>query len=161
MPAGVAMRHTLGARICSNMTIDIVICLHSPQTGVCPMYAGVFLGTTISIVIHCISRLIFLPNMTLDMSSIFTALRSGSIHCVSGFYIPLARLLMLSSIFAALRLVSIRCVLRYLLGFNLRCRRPLLHKNLLYALHDFRRCRMSSQPSNHSLSAVCWDLYFA
>ena len=34
------MRHTLRAHFYSSTTIDFVVCLHSPQTEVCPLCAG-------------------------------------------------------------------------------------------------------------------------
>ena len=80
MSADVVVRHTLGAYFYSNMTLGVVVFLHSPQTEVCPLCARVVLGITISIVVRCISRLSFLPDTTLDMLSIFTALRLKSVR---------------------------------------------------------------------------------
>ena len=82
MSAGVVVRHTLRAYFYSSMTLGVAICLHSPQTEVCSPCAGVFLGTTISIAVHCISRFIFLPGMILVIPTIFTALRPESVRCM-------------------------------------------------------------------------------
>ena len=84
MSIGVTVHHTLRVHFYSNMTLDIAICLHSPQTEVYLVCVGGVLGTTIGIAVRCISRLPFLPSMTLDMSSIFTTLRLESIRCVPG-----------------------------------------------------------------------------
>ena len=80
--ADVTVCHTLRANFYSNTTLGVTICLHSPQTKVCPLCVGGVLGTTIDIAVHCISRLPFLPSTTLSMSSIFTALRPEFVHCV-------------------------------------------------------------------------------
>ena len=55
MFTSVAVRHTLRAYFCSSTTLVVPICLHNPQTEVCLLCAGVVLGTTINIVVHCIS----------------------------------------------------------------------------------------------------------
>ena len=79
---GVAMHHTLRTHFCSSTTLSVAVYLHSPQTEVCPLCAGVVLGTTIDIVICCILGPSFLAGTTLGMSSIFTALRPKSIRYV-------------------------------------------------------------------------------
>ena len=84
MSASVAICHTLMAHFCFTMTLDVVVCLYSPQTEVCPLCVGVVLGTTISIDVHCISKLSFLPDTALDMLSVFTALRLKFVCCVLG-----------------------------------------------------------------------------
>ena len=70
MSAGVAMRHTLRAYFYSSTTLGVTVYLYSLQIEVCPLCVGVVLGTTIDIVICCISRLLFLPYTTLDMPSL-------------------------------------------------------------------------------------------
>ena len=82
MPAGVAMRHTLGARFYSNTTLSVAIYLYSPQIGVCPLCAKVVLGTTFGVAVRCLSRLLFLLSTILGMPTVFTALRLGSVRCV-------------------------------------------------------------------------------
>ena len=113
MSAGIVVRHTLKAHFCSSTTLGIAICLHSPQTKVCPLCAGAVLGTTINIVVRCLSRPPFLPDMTLGMLFVFTALRSKSVCCVPELWVPLARPSTLPSIFATLRPEFIRCVLPF------------------------------------------------
>ena len=83
----VAVRRTLWVHFCSSTILSIVVCLHNPQTEVCPLCARTVLGTTIGIAIYCISRPLFLQ-------------------------------------------------------------------------HDSRCCRLSSQPSDWSLSIVCQDVGF-
>ena len=82
MSIGVAVRHTLKLIFDSNITLGIVVCLHSPQTDVCPLCAKGVLGTTIDIAIRCVSRLPFFLGTTLGMPSIFIALRPESVHYV-------------------------------------------------------------------------------
>ena len=85
MSAGVAVRHALRANFYSSMTFCIVVCLHSPQIEICPLCAGVVLGTTIGIAVRCILRLSFLPDTTLGMLSVFTTLRLESVYYVPRF----------------------------------------------------------------------------
>ena len=139
----------------SSTTFGVIVCLHTPQTKVCPLCAGAFLGTTIDIAACCMLRPLFLPGMTAGMSSVFIALRPKSVNYVPGLWVPLARPSALRSVFLALKPKYVRCVLRYPLGYNLRRHRPLPPKNLLFTQHDSQRCHMSSQPSDQSLSAVC------
>ena len=84
MSASIVVHHTLRAHFYSNTTLGVAIYLHSPQMEVCLLCARVVLERTICIAVYCISRLSFLPNTTLDISSIFTALRPEFIHCVLG-----------------------------------------------------------------------------
>ena len=84
MSVGVAMHHTLRAHFYFSTTLSVVVYLHSPQTEVCLLCAGVVLGTTIDIAICCVSKLSSLPDTILSMRSIFTALRPESVRCVPG-----------------------------------------------------------------------------
>ena len=65
--------------------------------------------------------------------------------------------LVLQSIFIALRPKFVCCVLGLSWGHHQHSH-PLYIKNLILARHDSRHCRLSSQPSNQSLSTVCQDL---
>ena len=156
---GIAVHCILRVYFCSSTTFCAAVCLNNSQTEVCLLCVGAVLGTTIGITICCISRPSFLPGTTLG---IFVCLHSPQIGvcplCV-GVQVSLAPSTLLS-IFAALRPESIRCVLRFPLSYNFRHRRPLHPKNLLCAQHDSRRCHLSSQPSDYSLSTVYWDFYF-
>ena len=82
MSTGVAMHHTLRAYFYSSTTLGVTVYLHSPWIEVYLLCAGVVLGTTIDIAVYIISRLPFLPDTTLGMPSVFTALRPKSIHYV-------------------------------------------------------------------------------
>ena len=84
MSTSVAVRHTLRAHFYSRTTLDVAVCLHIPQTEVCPLCTRGVLGTTIGIAIRCISRLPFLPDTTLGMPSVFITLRPESVRCVLG-----------------------------------------------------------------------------
>ena len=59
MPASKIVRHILGAHFYSSMTLGVVVCLYSPQTGVRPLCDGTLgsLSTTLGIFIrHCIPQ---------------------------------------------------------------------------------------------------------
>ena len=60
MSTSVAMRHTLRAHFWSSTTLGVAICLHSIQTKVCPLCAGVVFGNN-----HRYSRLLHIKTPVL------------------------------------------------------------------------------------------------
>ena len=142
-----------------STTLGIAIYLHSPQTKVCPLCARAVLGTIIGIAVHCMSRPSFLPGMTLGIIVCLHSPKTGVCPLCTGTWVSLARPSVLSSVFTTLISEFVCCVLRYPLGYNLwRCL-PLHTKNLLCTQHDSQHYRLSSQSSDHGLSAVYWDLF--